>query len=132
MKNFIKTIIAAAALALLSTGVFASNTNAAQRDTLITGGEISATLAYNSNSFEIDVNILHATEGNSIITVYDADGNVVMTDKFAIATDNISKTYLMTDLEAGNYTIEVTSNNKTVKQGVMLSEDNTDQQYYSL
>lgn len=132
MKNFIKTTIVAAALALLSTGAFAANINSAQKDTVITGGEITAILSYDSNACEIAVDILNATQGNSSVTVYDAEGKVLLTDKFVINTYKVQKRYLMTDLAAGSYTIEVTSNNKTVKQGVVLSEDNDAQQYYSL
>lgn len=131
MKTVIKSTIVSAALALLSTGAFASNASHVKRDTVIRGGEISAALSYNSNACEVDINIVHATAGNSVITVYDADGNVVLKDKFAIDADTISKTYLMTDLEAGDYTIEVSSNNKVVKQSIALSDDN-EEQYYSL
>jgi uncharacterized lipoprotein YajG len=59
----------------------------------------------------------------SIVMIYDQDKNVLRKDVLA---SNASKGYVLNKLENGDYTIEVTSNNQTVKKNIhVYDEDNT-------
>lgn len=116
MKTTIKTAIIFSAFALLSTGVFAANK--VKTDTLT--NEVTASVSYYDSTCGVDVSIAKATEGDSIMTIYDAAGNVVLTDTFAIETDTVQKSYLLTSLADGDYTIAVTAGGEVVKHTLQL------------
>lgn len=122
MKTTIKTAIIFSAFALLSTGVFAANTM--KTDT--TTNDVSATVSYYDETFGIDVNIDKATEGDKVVTIYDAAGEVVLTDKFEAESANIKKSYLMTGVAEGSYTVEVKTGTDVVKHTIQLSAEESD------
>ncbi len=121
MKTSIKTAIILSAFALLSTGAFASNKMTA--DT--TANDVTATVSFYDDTFGIDVNIDKATEGDKVVTIYDANGEVVLTDKFEAESASIKKSYLMTGVAEGNYTIEVKTGTEVVKHSIALSADDS-------
>lgn len=122
MKTTIKTAIIFSAFALLSTGAFASNKMMA--DT--TANDVSATVSYYDDTFGIDVNIDKATEGDKVVTIYDAAGEVILTDKFEAESASIKKSYLMTGIAEGSYTIEVKTGTEVVKHSIQLSAEEDD------
>lgn len=122
MKTTIKTAIIFSAFALLSTGVFAANTLKA--DT--TANDVTATVSYYDNTFGIDVNIDKATEGDKVVTIYDAAGEVVLTDKFEAESASIKKSYLITGVAEGSYTVEVKTGTEVVKHSIELSADDSE------
>jgi len=64
-----------------------------------------------------------AADAKSIVMIYDQDKNVLRKDVLA---GNASKGYILNTLENGNYTLEVTSNNQTVKKNIhVYDEDKT-------
>jgi len=64
-----------------------------------------------------------AAEAKSVVMIYDQDKNVLRKDVLA---GNGSKGYILNNLENGNYTLEVTSNNQTVKKNIhVYNEDKT-------
>lgn len=122
MKTTIKTAIIFSAFALLSTGVFASNTMKADTAT----NDVTATVSFYDDTFGIDVNIDKATEGDKVVTIYNAAGEVVLTDKFEAESASIKKSYLMTGVAEGNYTIEVKTGTDVVKHNIALSAEDSD------
>lgn len=64
-----------------------------------------------------------AANAKSIVMIYDQDKNVLRKDVLA---SNASKGYILNNLENGNYTLEVISNNQTVKKNIhVYNEDKT-------
>jgi ribose 5-phosphate isomerase len=119
MKTTIKSAILFSAIALLSTGAFAASTS--KTDTLT--NDVTARVNYFSNTADVDVNIDNATEGDAIVNILDAAGNVLLNDKFAIATSKVKKSYLLDGLADGNYTIEVSAGGVIAKHTVTLNSD---------
>jgi hypothetical protein len=122
MKTTIKTAIILSAFALLSTGAFAANNM--KNDT--TTNDVSATVTYYDGTCGVDVNIDKATEGESVMTIFDAAGNVVLTDTFTVETASVKKNYLMTGISEGDYTIEVKTATDVVKHSIQLSAEESD------
>ncbi|QKJ28785.1 hypothetical protein HQ865_03090 [Mucilaginibacter mali] len=122
MKTTIKTAIIFSAFALLSTGAFAAN----NMKTDTTANDVSATVSYYDDTFGIDVNIDKATEGDKVVTIYDAAGEVILTDKFEAESASIKKSYLMTGIAEGSYTIEVKTGTEVVKHSIQLSAEEDD------
>jgi hypothetical protein len=130
MKTSIKTITLLAAFALLTTGAFAAGK--VKKDTTTTDVRAWASLNYFANSCGIDVTIEKATPGNSTLTIYDGDGDVLLTDSLVLNAETVQKSYLLTNIADGDYTIEITSNNNVVEKTIELRSDETDDQLYSL
>jgi protein-disulfide isomerase len=64
-----------------------------------------------------------AADAKSIVMIYDQDKNVLRKDVLAA---NGSKGYVLSGLENGDYTMEVTSNKQTVKKNIhVYNEDKT-------
>ncbi|MES2279493.1 MAG: hypothetical protein V4592_25900 [Bacteroidota bacterium] len=127
MKTIIKSAIIFSAFALLSTGAFAANK--VKTDTLT--NEATATVSYYSNTAGVDVNIDKATQGDAMITLYDADGNVVLNDKFTVDTDTVKKSYLLTGLTDGDYTLEVATGTEVTTHTIQLSSDAAAEQAFA-
>jgi hypothetical protein len=128
MKKFITTSAVLIALALSTTGAFAAN----KTKTTKSDGQVFAALTYYDNSCNVDVVLDKLTPGNSTLRIYDEDGNVIFKDDVAINAETIKKSYLLTDLADGDYTIEVTTNNnEVIEQDLTLSSQESDEQIYS-
>ena len=116
MKHFIKLT---ALFLLAATGLFAAVPTKA-----FTADVPSAKFAVTFYSLAANKGIAIKTAGaKSIVMIYDQDKNVLRKDVLA---GNASKGYVLNKLENGDYTIEVTSNNQTVKKNIhVYDEDNT-------
>jgi len=123
MKTVIKSTTALIALVLLSTGVFAAAKMSADtvKKDQPTISPVSAVINYDSNNTDIDINIDKAVSGESMVTIYDASGTVLLNDKFTSDTPTIKKSYSLGDIEDGDYTISVISNDQVSKSVVTLS-----------
>ncbi|GAB3933588.1 T9SS type A sorting domain-containing protein [Mucilaginibacter myungsuensis] len=122
MKTIIRTAATVFALALLSTGVFAADTTT-KRDTAT--NEVTAYVSYDNGVVGVDVNIDNATEGASTVTIYDAAGNVLLTDSFKNDSAAIRKNYLVDEVAAGDYVIKVVTNAVAVQKEVSLRSDDS-------
>jgi hypothetical protein len=127
MKTNFKSAAVLIAFALLSTGAFAAYQS--KTDTLT--NEVTASVSYYENTAGVDVTIDKATGGASAITIYDAAGNVVLTDDFTIESASVQKSYLLNDLADGDYTIAVKTNNEVLKKTITLSSEVTDAQAFA-
>lgn len=130
MKTSIKNIALVAALALLSTGSFAAGK--VKKDTTTADVQAWASLNYYENSCGVDVTIEKATTSNSTLTIYDGEGNVLLTDNLGTTAQTIKKSYLLTDVANGDYTIEVTNNDKLIEKTIELTGDENAGQVYAL
>ena len=61
-----------------------------------------------------------AAAAKSIVMIYDKDKNVLRKDVLA---SNSAKGYVLNKLENGDYTLEVTSNKKTVKKNIRVYDE---------
>ncbi|MES2109452.1 MAG: hypothetical protein V4577_11920 [Bacteroidota bacterium] len=108
-----KTSIKLTALLLLaSVGVFAA-TPAKSTKADVPAVTIS-TLASNKGV------AVKAADAKSLVMIYDQDKNVLRKDVLA---SNASKGYILNKLENGDYTMEVTANNQTVKKNIHVYEE---------
>jgi hypothetical protein len=123
MKTIIKSAALVFALSLLSTGVFAANTT--KTDTTATN-EVSAYVSYDNNVVGVDVSIEHATEGESTVLIYDAQGNLLLSDKFTNDAATIKKSYMLDEISDGDYVIKVITNETAVQKLISLSADTSD------
>ncbi len=126
MKNLIKSSALLFALALLSTGALAaskvSTADATKQDA------VSFTGLSHDRGFI--VNIQKQAAGKSFVIIYDKSNNVVFKDILSKGAADVSKGYVLTNLEDGDYTVEVTSNKKVVKTLVHAYTDEGKQGYF--
>ena len=61
-----------------------------------------------------------AADAKSIVMIYDKDKNVLRKDVLA---SNAAKGYVLNKLENGDYTLEITSNKKTVKKNIRVYDE---------
>jgi len=128
MKTTIKSAAVLFGLALLSTGVFA--TEKGKTDTV--KNEISTLVTFSAGAAGVDLTIDNATTADDSLVISDADGNVVLSDTFTADTNKIQKSYLLTDVAEGTYTVAVSINDKVTATTITLSSEETDQTYYSI
>ena len=129
MKKFITSSALLVAFALLSTGAFAANNT--KTNGLGADAQVFAAVTYYSNSCNIDITLDKLTPGNSVLRIYDENGNLLLKDDVTINAETVTKSYLLDDLVDGDYTIEVTSNNEVVEQDLTLNSQETTEQVYT-
>ena len=118
MKNTIKLT---ALFLLASTGLFAATT-------VKTSGTVAPStkdvITFSSLPSErgVDVKVEKNAPGKAIIMIYDKDGNVLRKDVLS-ANKGTEKAYILTQLENGDYTIEVTSNKQVVKKDIHIYDE---------
>ena len=118
MKNTIKLT---ALFLLASTGLFAATT-------VKTSGTVAPStkdvITFSSLPSErgVDVKVEKNAPGKAIIMIYDKDGNVLRKDVLS-ANKGTEKAYILTQLENGDYTIEVTSNKQVVKKDIHVYDE---------
>ena len=110
MKTSIKL---AAAAFVLSAGLFAAVPSKA-----------AVTFSSLNSNNGVAVKVDEATTGKAIVIIYDEDGNVLRKD--ALSSKKTEKDYILSKLENGDYTIEVTSDKQVVKKQIhVYDEDQT-------
>jgi len=127
MKTNIKSSALIIALALLSTGAFAATKSnegpeAPQQDQVI--------FTAVSQDQEVGVIIHQAEASKAAVTIYDAEGNVMLKDVLSKKDVVAKKGYDLSQLEEGDYTIKVTSNHVETKRLVHVYSDENDQKAF--
>jgi hypothetical protein len=110
MKNSIKL---SALFLLLSAGIFASNT-ASAKDVI--------TLSALRHDRGVAVNITKADAFKSLLKIYYNQDNILFKD-FLPNKPEATKGYVLTNLDNGDYTFEVTSNKETIKKTLHVYEE---------
>ena len=116
-----KSITLSALFVLLTAGLFAATPVKAA--IVPFADDVSFTSLPDNNG--IDVKVSKSVAGKTSIVIYDQDKNVLRKDVLG-SSQTAEKGYILTGLDNGDYTIEVTSNKKVVKQAIHIyNEDET-------
>jgi hypothetical protein len=119
-----KSIALAALLVALGTSVFAATSvKTGDKST----GEISFVQLKSDGAFGVKVD--KETAGKSVVIVYDDQKNVIFKDLLSKGESN-EKSYLITSLEDGDYTVEVVSKGQTIKKQMHVYEDGGAKSYF--
>jgi len=120
-----KSIALAALLVALGTSVFAATTvktgDNGSKD------EISFVQLKSDNGFGVKID--KETAGKSVVIVYDDANNVIFKDLLSKGESG-EKSYVISSLEAGDYTVEVASKGQTVKKHMHVYEDGNAKSYF--
>lgn len=120
-----KSITLAALLLALGTSVFATTSIKAEGKK--SSDEVSFVPLSTDRGFGVKIN--KQEPGKSTVAIYDKNQNILFKDlltKDAVA----EKGYVITELETGDYTVEVTSNNQTVKKQMHIYDDGVTKSYF--
>jgi hypothetical protein len=119
-----KSIALAALLAVLGTSVFAA-TSVKSGDS--TTDEISFVQMKKDNAFGVKID--KESAGKAVVIVYDDAQNVIFKNVLSKGESG-EKSYLITSLESGDYTVEVVSKGQTVKKHMHVYEDGEAKSYF--
>ena len=120
-----KSIALGALLVVLGTSVFAatpvkSGDNGAK-------DEVSFVQLKKDNGFGVKID--KETAGKSVVIVYDDANNVIFKDLLSKGESG-EKSYVISSLEAGDYTVEVVSKGQTVKKQMHVYEEGDAKSYF--
>ena len=116
-----KTSIKLTALLLLSsTGIFAATSSKTKAPAAKANEEI--TFSSLPSKIGIDVKVGRQDEGKAIVMFYDQDHNVILKDVLP-ASGSMEKGYILSKLENGDYTMEVTLNKQVVKKAIHVYDE---------
>ena len=104
----LRATLTAALLAVVSTGLFAGNDRDNTNDT-------QAIVRNSSKNAVYQLVYTSASENSVKVSIMDANGNLIMTDKIQNATEGFMRPYNFSGLAEGNYLIEVQDGKNTVK-----------------
>lgn len=113
-----KSIKLSALLVLLTAALF--TVNPVKAAPAKTTDEVEFTSLPASNG--IDIKVSKSEAGKTIIIIYDQDKNVLRKDVLSGA-QTAEKGYILTSLDNGDYTIEVTSGKKVVTEEVHIYDE---------
>jgi len=120
MKNSIKL---AALFLVASTGLFAATS--AKAATIVPSTSDVITVSSLASEDGVAVKVEKSEPGKAIVMIYDKDGNVLRKDILS-SGKGLEKGYILSQLENGDYTIEITSNKQVVKKDIhVYDEDQT-------
>lgn len=120
-----KSIALAAILAVLGTSVFAATAPVKNGDNKT--DEISFVQLKKDNGFGVKID--KESAGKAVIIVYDDSNNVIFKDVLSKGQSG-EKSYLISSLETGDYTVEVVSKGQTVKKQMHVYEDGDAKSYF--
>jgi len=115
-----KSIKLSALFLLLSAGIFAST--AANAKDIIT---VSALKKQQG----VAVNVAKANTGKTVVRIYDNDNHLILKDFLPNKTE-VSKGYILSNLDNGDYTLEVTSNNEVVKKTLHIYDEDQKKTFF--
>jgi len=124
MKNSIKL---SALFLLLSAGVFGVTTATAK--TVTEESKPVITLSAMKQGRGVAVNVVKTDAGKSVVKVYDNNSHLLLKD-FLPNKAVASKGYVLTDLENGDYTIEVASNNTVVTKNIHIYDEDQKKTFF--
>jgi uncharacterized lipoprotein YajG len=127
MKTSIKL---SALFFLLSAGVFATNAAQAKDNTDLTP-KAKATVTFDvlGNDRGFKANIAKSESGKTIVRFYNSDKQLLLKDNVNTKTD-VEKGYVLSELECGDYTLEIASDNKVVKKAVHVYMDGDQKSFF--
>ena len=114
-----KTIKLAAIALLLSSGLFAATPKTP--DKMATGKQDKIVFYTLPSQSGIDLRIKKAEPGTTTVTIYDDEGRVLQKD-FVNKTD-IRRGYNFTQLDEGDYSIEIVSNGQVFKRKIHIYQE---------
>lgn len=120
-----KSIALTALIAVLGTSVFAATAPAKSSDK--SADEIAFVQSKKDNAFGVKIG--KETAGKAVVIVYDDASNVIFKDVLSKGESG-QKSYLISSLEDGDYTVEVVSKGQTVKKHMHVYEDGNAKSYF--
>ena len=115
MKNSIKLT---ALLLLASAGVFAATPSVAKATLVPPAAAVTFSSMPSQRGVEVKLN----ESSKAIVMITDQDGNVLRKDVLS-NNKGLEKGYVLTKLDNGDYTIEVTANGQTVKKAIHVYDE---------
>ena len=127
MKTSIKL---SALFFLLSAGVFATTVANAKDNTDVTP-KAKETVTFNvlNNDRGLKVNIAQSQSGKTFVRFYNNQKELLMKDYVSSKTA-VTKGYVLSDLDSGDYTLEIASDNNVVKKTVRVYQDGDQKSFY--
>lgn len=120
-----KSIALTALIAVLGTSVFAATAPAKSGDK--SADEIAFVQSKKDNAFGVKIG--KETAGKAVVIVYDDASNAIFKDVLSKGESG-QKSYLISSLESGDYTVEVVSKGQTVKKHMHVYEDGNAKSYF--
>ena len=124
MKNSIKL---SALFLLVSTGLFAA-TPVKNHAVVVPVKKDVITFSSLASDRGIDVKVEKNEPGKTIVIIYDQDKNVILKDVTS-TNKTTERGYVLSQLDNGDYTMEVTSNGQVVKKDIHVYDDNQTKVY---
>jgi hypothetical protein len=124
MKNSIKLT---ALFLLAGVGLFAATSATASAPVAPSTTDV-ITFSSLSSQKGVDIKVERAMAGKAIVMIYDQDRNVIYKDVLP-AYKTLEKGYILSQLDNGDYTIEVTSNKQVVKKEIHVYDEDSTRQF---
>jgi len=128
MKTSIKL---SALFVLLTAGVFATKVAKADEGNADVTPKAKEVVSFKALDHDrgLKVNFAKSESGKSVVKVYNKDNELLLKDIVPSKTD-VSKGYVLTGLEDGEYTMEITTNNQVVKKSIHVYQDGDQKSFY--
>jgi hypothetical protein len=128
MKTSIKL---SALFVLLTTGVFATTVAKADEGKIDITPKAKEVVSFRALDHDrgVKVDFAKSESGKSIVKVYNKNNELLLKDVVPSKTD-VSKGYVLTGLEDGEYTMEITTNNQVVKKSIHVYQDGDQKSFY--
>lgn len=128
MKTSIKL---SALFVLLTAGVFATTAAKAGEDKIDVAPKAKEVVSFKALDHDrgLKVNFAKTENGKSVVKVYNKDNDLLLKDIVPSKTD-VSKGYVLTGLEDGEYTMEVTTDKQVVKKSIHVYQDGDQKSFY--
>jgi hypothetical protein len=117
MKNSIKL---SALLLLLSAGIFTSTAASATEGNGKTDEVITVSALEKGRG--VSVNVIKPEASKSVVTIYDNNNSVLYKD-FLPAKSDVTKGYVFTGLDNGDYTMKITSDHTVVTKTIHIYDE---------
>ena len=127
MKTSIKL---SALFFLLSAGVFATNAAQAKDNTDLTP-KAKQTVSYDLLDHDrgLKLTLAKSESGRTYVRFYNKDNQLIMKDVVNTKTD-VSKGYVFSELDLGEYKLEITTDGKVTNETVRIYQDGDNKSFY--
>jgi hypothetical protein len=128
MKTSIKL---SALFVLLTAGVFATTAAKADEDKIDVTPKAKEVVSFKALDHDrgLKVNFAKTENGKSVVKVYNKENELLLKDILPSKTD-VSKGYVLTGLEDGEYTMEITTDKQVVKKSIHVYQDGDQKSFY--
>jgi predicted transcriptional regulator len=130
MKTIIKTSALFLGLTLLSAGVFAADKTTEAPKAAAPAKQNLVLFTSLAKEHGVQVIVHKATPANSSVRIYDAAGNLLVNDALSKKEAVSLKGYDLSQLEDGDYTIQVTANKEVTNRIVHVYNDENNQRSF--